>query len=111
MDGNLEDNVVTEHRGFPNPATDVNIVPLSLDKLLIKHPISTFFMQIQGNVWEKFGIFDGDLAIIDRSLNPKSTDLVIWWDETTFVIGKFHKLPLDTTVWGVITSIVHRYRT
>jgi DNA polymerase V len=102
--------VVTEHRGFPNPATDTNITPLDLTKLLIKHPLSTFFMRIEGSTWENFGIFDGDLTIIDRSLNPKSTDLVIWWDETSFVISKFHKLPLDTTAWGVITNIIHRYR-
>ncbi len=110
IDGNLEEGVVTEHRGFPNPASDTTIVPLDLHKLLIKHPLSTFFMRIDSNLWEKFGIFKEDLAIIDRSLTPKPIDLVIWWDETSFVISKFHKLPLDTSVWGVVISIVHRYR-
>ena len=100
---------VVEHRGFPNPATDTNIVPLDLTKLLIKHPLSTFFMRIDSNGWEHFGIFKEDLAIIDRSLKPKPIDLVIWWDETAFVLSRFHKLPLNTTIWGVITSIVHRY--
>jgi DNA polymerase V len=110
MDGTLEEGVVTEHRGFPNPATDTNIVPLDLSKLLIKHPLSTFFMRIDSNQWEKFGIFKEDLAIIDRSLDPKPIDLVIWWDETTFVISKSHKLPMDTSIWGVVIAIVHRYR-
>jgi DNA polymerase V len=109
IDGNLQQGV-TEHTGFPNPATDTNIVPLDLTKLLIKHPLSTFFMRIDTNEWEQFGIFKEDLAIIDRSLKPKPIDLVIWWDESTFIISKFHKLPMDTMVWGTVTAIVHRYR-
>lgn len=109
MDTTLEDGV-TEHTGFPNPATDTNIVPLDLTKLLIKHPLSTFFMRMAVNEWEHFGIFKDDLMIIDKALKPTTSDLVIWWDESTFVISKFHKLPMDTLVWGVVTAIVHRYR-
>lgn len=109
MDTTLEDGV-TEHTGFPNPATDTNIVPLDLTKLLIKHPLSTFFMRMDTNEWEHFGIFKDDFVIVDKSLNPKSSDLVIWWDESTFIISKFHKLPMDVVVWGVVTAIVHRYR-
>lgn len=111
LSGTLEEGVVTEHRGFPNPATDTNIVPLDLNALLIKHPLSTFFMRIENNAWERYGIFKDDIAIIDKALRPKPTDLVIWWDETTFIISKFHKLPMDTPVWGVVLSIIHRYRT
>lgn len=110
MDGNLEENVVTEHRGFPNPATDTNIVPLDLTKLLVKHPLSTFFMRIDTNEWERYGIFKDDLAIIDKSLSPKPIDLVIWWSESSFTLSKLHKLPMDTMIWGVVTAIVHRYR-
>lgn len=109
MDTNLEDGV-TEHTGFPNPATDTNIVPLDLTKLLIKHPLSTFFMRMDTNEWEHFGIFKDDLVIVDKSLNPRDMDLVIWWDESNFIISKFRKLPMDTLVWGVVTTIVHRYR-
>jgi hypothetical protein len=67
-------------------------------------------MRIDSNEWERFGVFIGDVAIIDRALKPKPIDLVIWWDTDTFTISKFHKLPMDTAVWGVVTAIIHRYR-
>ena len=104
------DENLTIHSGFPNPATDVNIVPLDLTKLLIKHPPSTFFMRIDGHGWENLGIFNNDLVIVDKSLNPKDSDLVIFWDETDFCINKFNKLSGLSSVWGVVTSTIHRYR-
>lgn len=110
MDGHLEETVVTEHRGFPNPATDTTIVPLDLNKLLIKHPLSTFFMRITSGSWERYGIFSGDLALVDKALSPANNDLVIWWDESSFIVSRFHKLPLDTPVWGVVTAIIHQFQ-
>lgn len=101
---------VTEHTGFPNPATDSNIVSLNLAKMLIKHPASTFFMEVDSNAWEHRGVYKGDYAIVDKALMPRRMDLVIWWDESDFIISPYHQLPLGTKVWGVITSIIHRYR-
>ncbi len=101
---------VTEHAGFPNPATDTNIISLSLEKLLIKHPSSTFFMQLSGNTWEAIGIFDGDIAIVDKSLEPQKTDTVVWWDVDEFRVSKYGRLPEKMAPWGVVTSIIHRYR-
>lgn len=83
---------------------------LDLSSLLIKHPVSTYFMQIEGNQWEELGIFDNDLVLVDRALEPRKTDFVIWWDASDFVISKFTQLPPDTVVWGVVASVVHRYR-
>lgn len=108
MDNN--GTIITEHTGFPNPATDRDITSLDLSNLLIKHPASTFFMEIDGNAWEQRGIYKGDIAIVDRAIIPKHLDLVIWWDETDFRISPYHKLPVGTRVWGVITSTIHRYR-
>lgn len=102
---------ITEHTGFPNPATDSTLASLNINQILVKHPASTFFMEIEGHTWERFGIFQGDIAIIDRSLSPKPEDLVVWWGGQGFVIKRFKKLPLDTIIWGVITHTVHRYRT
>ncbi len=101
---------VTVHTGFPNPATDSNIIPLDLSKLLIKHPLSTFYMRIDTSEWEDRGVYKDDLVIIDKSLAPRSTDLVIWWGGSYFTLSKFNKLPLDSIVWGVVTSAIHQYR-
>lgn len=101
---------VTEHTGFPNPATDSTLSSLDIGKLLVKHPASTFFMEIEGHAWERYGIFNGDLAIIDRALTPKPQDVVVYWTESAFSIKQKGRLPLDATIWGVVSAIVHRYR-
>lgn len=101
---------VTEHTGFPNPATDNTLTSLNINELLIKHPASTFFMQIEGHQWQRYGIFNGDIAIIDRSLSVLRKDVVVYWAGGDFGIKRRNSLPVDTTVWGVVTAIVHRYR-
>jgi len=57
---------VSVHAGFPNPALDGSLDSLDLNRFLVAHPAGTFFMRIVGNDWQDVGIWDGDLAIIDR---------------------------------------------
>ena len=109
FDSSLGTNI-QEHTGFPNPATDSSIVSLDLTTLLIKHPSSTFFMQLSGNAWEAQGVYDSDVLVIDRALEPDKKDLVVWWDGDEFRVSHYRNLPEQTAPWGVITSIIHRYR-
>lgn len=67
-------------------------------------------MRVTGDSWESLGVFNEDIAIVDRSLEPRKSDLVIWWEENEFRISKLNKVPAETEVWGVVASIVHRYR-
>lgn len=101
---------VSKHSGLPNPANDNTLSNLDINKLLIKHPLSTFFMQIEGNEWTKYGIFKGDIALVDRSLIPQPKDLAVFWAESSFGVAKVCRLPIDTTIWGIIPAIIHRYR-
>ena len=101
---------VSVHAGFPNPATDANLESLRLEELLIAHPVSTFFLRISGRQWEAQGIFDGDLAIVDRAIEARAADLVIWWQEETFLISQRELVPGNATIWGIVISIVHQYR-
>lgn len=101
---------ISVHAGFPNPATDANPENLRLEELLIAHPVSTFFLRIRGRQWEERGIFDGDLAIVDRAIEARPADLVIWWKEDTFLISQRKLVPGSATLWGIVTSIVHQYR-
>jgi SOS-response transcriptional repressor LexA len=110
VEENREELGVSEHTGFPNAGTDSSLTSLDVAKLLIQNPSSTFFMRVHGNNWEHQGVFDGDVAVIDRVLGPRSTDLVIWWQGESFAIGKPTKVPKDTNVWGVVTTIIHRFR-
>lgn len=106
----MDQEGVVEHTGFPNPATDSRLASLDIRSLLIKHPASTFFMTIDGHGWERYGIFHGDIAIIDRSLSPRSGDMIVWWDGSNFTINRLSAGRFTQPIWGVITNIVHRYR-
>lgn len=63
--------------GFPSPADDYKEAALSLDEHLIKHPAATYLARANGDSMQGIGIFNGDLLIIDRSLQPQQGDVVI----------------------------------
>jgi SOS-response transcriptional repressor LexA len=103
---------VSLHTGFPNPANDTNLSALDLRQLLITHPVSTFLFRIQGKNWEELGIFDTDIALVDRALTPRTNDLVIWWQpgEEGFAISRHKQLPAEAIIWGVVSSVIHQFR-
>jgi SOS-response transcriptional repressor LexA len=100
---------VSVHAGFPNPAAERTGSPLSLDRLLIRHPSSTYFFRIRGHQWHRYGVIDGDLAVIDRSLTPRQTDLVVWWQESgEFCLSQLVRAQ-QPAVWGTVTAIIHPF--
>jgi SOS-response transcriptional repressor LexA len=101
---------VSVHGGFPNPAAESPLDNPDFNKLLIRHPAATFCLRISGNNWEDYGIFDGDIAVIDRAIAATDQDLVIWWEEDSFVINKRMLLPKGPQYWGVVVAIIHVYR-
>ena len=56
--------------GFPSPAEDFSEVSIDLNLELLKNPASTFFCRVSGDSMEDMGISDGDLLIVDKSLEP-----------------------------------------
>lgn len=101
---------VSVHDGFPNPATDTTLQPIDLNKLLIRHTASTYLMRIAGNEWAKQGIFAGDIVIVDRALTPQGNDPAIWIHEEAFAISPKHKIPPQAEVWGIVTAVIHQFR-
>lgn len=106
----LQEQGISEHTGFPNAATDRSLSSLDLGKLLVKQPISTFFMQVRGTSGEAYGVYDRDIVVVDRSLQPRVIDRLIWWQGESFTIGTLKTLPKDTTPWGVVTYVIHELR-
>jgi len=100
---------VAVHAGFPNPAAERSGIPLSLDKLLVRHPGSTYFFRIRGHSWNRYGVFDGDIAIIDRALSPRERELVVWWqDGGEFALTAFERATRQN-IWGTVTAIIHPF--
>jgi DNA polymerase V len=109
---NIPDGV-SIHTGFPNPAADKSLQTLDFNQLLIQHGTSTFMFRVRGNEWEDAGVFDGDIAVVDRALDPRADDVVIWWDDARgeFAISRKTRLPRTSVCWGVVTATIHQFRT
>ncbi len=101
---------VSEHPGFPNPATDRSIQTLDFNKLLVQHSAATYLMRINGNSWRSIGILDGDIVVVDRALAFGLNDLVVWWQGDSFTISHANEVPDDTETWGVVTATIHRFK-
>jgi DNA polymerase V len=102
---------VSVHAGFPNPAADSDRLStsISLDKLLITRPTSTFLFQVRGDQWMLQGIFDGDIAVIDRLAQAQPFDYVVAWIDGQFTLIQKRRVPRQLIVWGTLTSVIHRY--
>ena len=114
--------------GFPSPATDYIEDDIDLNAHLIKNIPSTFLIRVQGKSMDGIGIRDGDLLVVDRSLNPKNFSTVIANVNEELVVKNFikekdqsfltsgskklkDKVNLienpEIFIWGVVTYVIH----
>ena len=114
--------------GFPSPATDYVEDDIDLNSHLIKNIPSTFLIRVQGKSMDCIGINDGDLLIVDRSLNPKDFSTVVANVNEELVVKTFvkqknqsfltsgskkikDKIDLlenpEIFIWGVVTYVIH----
>ena len=77
--------------GFPSPATDYVEDDIDLNIHLIKNIPSTFLIRVQGKSMNKVGIHDGDILIVDKSLNPKNFSTVVVNINEELVVKTFIK--------------------
>ena len=73
--------------GFPSPAQDYIDKSLDFNKELIQHPSATFYAKVVGLSMINAGINEGDIIVIDRSLEPRQNDVVV-----AFVNGEFYEI-------------------
>ncbi len=116
--------------GFPSPADDYIENNLSLSELLIRNHLSTFLMKTSGDSMMDVGINDGDILVVDRSIEPKNRDIVIAILEGNLTVKRLIfkmnglivlksentsykdiKIPesADLEIWGVVTSVIHQF--
>ena len=82
----------TIRAGFPSPGQDDVNSSIDLNKYLIKHPAATFFARVEGLSMSGEGIDEGDLLIIDRSLNPENGDLAVCSIDGDFTLKRIQIL-------------------
>ena len=72
--------------GFPSPAEDYLHESLDFNRDLIRHPEATFYGRVDGDSMEDAGICEGDIAVIDRSVEAQDGDVVVGYVNGEFTI-------------------------
>ena len=115
--------------GFPSPATDYIEDDIDLNSHLITNAPATFIIRVQGKSMTNVGIYDGDLLIVDKSLNPKNFSTVIANVNEELVVKSLIKSKEtnyltsgskntsdrinltdnpEIIIWGVVTYVIHK---
>ena len=114
--------------GFPSPATDYVEDDIDLNAHFFKNIPSTFLIRFQGKSINSVKIHDGDLLVVDRSLNPKNFSTVIVNINDELIVKSFvkeknqsfltsgskkskDKINLtenpEIFIWGIVTYVIH----
>lgn len=115
--------------GFPSPALDFVDLTIDLNKHLIKHPSSTFYGRVKGQSMKDEGINDGDLLVIDKSLDPIDGKIAVCYIDGEFTIKRItlaknmcwlmpaneNYKPIKVTsdndflIWGIVTHVIKSF--
>ena len=104
---------VSVHAGFPNPADErrgQSGLALDFNRWLIKHPTSTYLFRVAGHQRADQGIYDGDVAVVDRAVQAGPGDLVVASRDGGLVVCRRHRLTPEDRQWGVVTALIHPFR-
>lgn len=113
--------------GFPSPADDYVEGHLDLNQLLVHNKSATFFLRVKGDSMVNAGIHDGDIIVVDRSIEPADRSVVVAVVDGELTVKRLRlrngiaelhaenpryapicfKDGQELTIWGVVTSSVH----
>ena len=114
--------------GFPSPADDFKELRISIDKEVVKNEEATFFARVSGDSMQGAGLDDGDLIVIDRSLEPKNDKIAVCFIDGEFTVKRLkvedeciYLMPenkrynpikvaegSELKIWGVVTYVVKK---
>ena len=114
--------------GFPSPADDFKELRISIDQEVVRNEEATFYARVSGESMQGAGLDDGDLLVIDRSIEPKNGKIAVCCidgeftvkrlkvvDDGVFLIPENPKYqPIKVTeeneliIWGIVTYVVKK---
>ncbi len=114
--------------GFPSPAGDFDESKISIDQIVVKNQAATFYAKASGNSMVNAGIDDGDILVIDRSLEPADYKIAVCCIDGEFTVKRI-KIdetgvylqpennsfkPIKVTeeneliIWGIVTYVIKK---
>ena len=116
--------------GFPSPAQDYIDLSIDLNKELINNPSSTFYARVKGSSMIDAGISDGDILVVDKSLEPQDGDTAVCYIDGDFTL-KYIRIEADAVylvpanpnfqpikvtednnfcIWGIVTYSIKNHK-
>jgi DNA polymerase V len=112
--------------GFPSPAEDFLDLSIDLNQELVRNPSSTFYARVKGDSMKDAGISDGDLLIIDKSLEPVNDKIAVCFIDGEFTVKRikidsdccwlipansdFNPIKVteenDFLIWGIVIYVI-----
>ena len=112
--------------GFPSPADDFKEIRIRLDRELVKNGDATFYAKVSGDSMINAGLSDGDLIVIDRSLDPEHNKIAVCFIDGDFTVKRIIKRGSDLylkpenknykaikvdeennlIIWGIVTYVI-----
>ena len=114
--------------GWPSPSDDYIEGELDLQQLVVKNPPWTYFLRAMGHSMQGAGIYDGDILVVDRSLDAANNRIVIAAIDGELTIKRLHyrgkriflapenpeyeEIEItgnpEAYIWGVVTYNLHK---
>lgn len=129
-EGNLEMPYISSgiKAGFPSPAADFDGSRISIDQIVVKNAVATFYAKANGHSMTGAGIDDGDILVIDKSIEPQDGKIAVCFIDGEFTVKRIkvqensllllpeNKLfePIEVTqendfiIWGIVTYVVKK---
>ena len=114
--------------GFPSPADDFKELRISIDQEVVRNEEATFYARVSGESMQGAGLDDGDLLVIDRSLEPQDDKIAVCFIDGSFTVKRL-KVDVDCVylmsenknykpikvsegdellIWGIVTYVVKK---
>lgn len=114
--------------GFPSPADDYIDLKIDFNKLLVKKPAATFCVRVNGVSMKDASINNGDILVVDRSIEPKNNSIAVCFIDGEFTVKRIKKInneiflvaensnykaikiteDNDFQIWGIVTYVIHK---
>ena len=114
--------------GFPSPADDFKELRISIDQEVVRNEEATFYARVSGQSMQGAGLDDGDLLVIDRSLEPQHDKIAVCYIDGEFTVKRLkvaaegiflmpenpNYKPIkmneenELIIWGIVTYVVKK---
>jgi DNA polymerase V len=114
--------------GFPSPAADFDGSRISIDQIVVKNATATFYAKANGSSMIGAGIDDGDILVIDKSIEPQDGKIAVCFIDGEFTVKRIKVQensllllpenslfePIEVTqendfiIWGIVTYVVKK---